>query len=64
MIDQSLTFISPRHAAGKFGISLATLWRWVKYRNDFPRPVRFSPGCTRFCVQELEAYAGKLGAGK
>jgi prophage regulatory protein len=56
MPDPIQKFISPRQTAEKFGISHATLWRWVKFQPDFPRPISFSRGCTRFSEAELDAY--------
>ena len=49
-------YVSPKFAAAKLGISLATLWRWAKHRPDFPKPISLSPGCTRFSEAKLEAF--------
>lgn len=54
---QPVVWISPKRAAEMFDISQATLWRWVKYQPGFPRPVKLSPGCTRFNLQQLSEFA-------
>jgi len=36
----------PKQAAELLGIGTATLWRWIKERHDFPKPIRLSPRCT------------------
>lgn len=36
----------PKQAAELLGIGTATLWRWIKERPDFPKPIRLSARCT------------------
>ncbi len=38
------------------GQGVSTLWRNCKEDPDFPRPIRLSPGCTRFNVGDIRAY--------
>ncbi len=38
----------PKEAATLLGIGTATLWRWCREREDFPRPIKLSPRCTVF----------------
>lgn len=45
--------VRPKQAAEILGIGVATLWRWVKERSDFPKPRRLSPRCTVFDRAEL-----------
>lgn len=46
----------PRQAAQFLGISHATLWRWIKERPDFPRPIRLSARCTIIPGDQLIAW--------
>ena len=46
-------FLDVRAVAETFGVSRATVWRWVA-KNQFPRPVRLSPGTTRWSAAEIE----------
>ena len=36
----------PKQAAELLGIGTATLWRWIKERPDFPRPIRLTTSTT------------------
>ena len=46
-------------AADFLGISLPTLWRWIKERPDFPRPIRLSANCT--VIDQAELFAWRDG---
>lgn len=65
MASQAKSF-RPKQAAEFLGIGTATLWRWIKERPDFPRPIRLSPRCTIIPGDELlawrDAQADKRGA--
>ena len=45
-------------AAGLLMLSAAarTLWRWIKERPDFPRPIRLSARCTVIDGDQLIAW--------
>ncbi|MDM8345834.1 AlpA family phage regulatory protein [Pseudochrobactrum sp. sp1633] len=43
--------VSQRLSVGK-----ATVWRWAKYNADFPKPVRLTPGATRWRLSDLIAF--------
>lgn len=46
----------PKPAAELLGIGTATLWRWIKERPDFPKPIRLSARCTVFDGDALIAW--------
>jgi prophage regulatory protein len=46
----------PKQAAELLGIGTATLWRWIKERPDFPRPIRLSARCTVIPGEKLIAW--------
>ena len=46
----------PKQAAEFLGIGVATLWRWIKERPDFPRPIRLSARCTVIDGDQLVAW--------
>lgn len=52
-------FCSDRQLADRYNVSKPTIWRWLKSNPDFPKPVRFSPGCTRWKIAEIEAYEAR-----
>ena len=45
--------IRPQQVADLLGIGIATVWRWAKTREDFPKARRLSARCTVFDVQEI-----------
>lgn len=52
------TFASAAQLAERFGVDDSTIWRWAS-KGLLPKPVKFSPGCTRF---DLEAVERAIGA--
>jgi prophage regulatory protein len=50
-------YLRDSEVAAYLGITRPTVWTWVKVDPSFPRPVRLSAGCTRFRLDELEAWA-------
>ena len=46
----------PKQAAEFLGIGVATVWRWIKERPDFPRPIRLSARCTVIDGEQLVAW--------
>lgn len=55
---QQSVFIPDTAVAERFGVSRATVWRWTQ-NGVFPQPVKFSPGCTRWRVSDLDAWAAQ-----
>lgn len=55
--------ISIKALAAVNGQGVSTLWRHCKEDPDFPRPIRLSPGCTRFNVGDIRAYLAKKAKG-
>ncbi|VTU28409.1 helix-turn-helix transcriptional regulator [Variovorax sp. PBL-E5] len=54
--------VRPPQARALLGnIGNTTLWRWVKERPDFPRPVKIGPRVTVFRLDELIAWRDKQG---
>lgn len=56
-------YLSDAQLAARFGVHRTTPWRWAKSDPAFPKPVVFSPGCTRWKLSAVEAWeASKVGA--
>lgn len=49
-------FLTDKQVAARYGTARTTPWSWVKKDPTFPRPVALSPGCTRWRLEELEAW--------
>lgn len=52
----SNVFISDLQVAQRYGVHRMTAWRWLKSDPTFPRPVKLSPGCTRWKLSEIEVW--------
>ena len=50
------TYLSDLAISARFGVHRMTPWRWVKTDATFPKPVKLSPGCTRWKLSEIEAW--------
>lgn len=48
-------YLSDRDLAERYQASRATIWRWVSTRG-LPHPIKFSPGCVRWKLNEVEAW--------
>jgi excisionase family DNA binding protein len=49
------TYLTDKQVAARFGVDKSTIWRWVE-KGHFPRPVKLSPGCTRWRLHDVEAW--------
>lgn len=49
-------FLKVREVALFCGIGVSTVWRKVA-NGEFPKPVKISPGTTRWRYEDLEAWA-------
>ena len=48
-------FVSDREAAAWYAVSRPTIWRWVS-EGHFPKPIKLSPGCSRWRKSDLLAW--------
>lgn len=55
-------YLSDRQLADRFSVTRATVWRWHRIDPNFPRAISLSPGCTRWRLQEIEAWESKVVA--
>lgn len=53
-------YLSDKRLAERYDVSRATIWRWVK-TGSLPKPVKLSPGCTRWRASELQAWEPQCG---
>lgn len=56
------TFLSDRAVAARYDVTRATIWRWVANYPEFSRPIRISPGTTRWRVSDLVAFDARRSA--
>ena len=59
-MSQQATYIPDVQVAKQFGVSRATIWRWVQ-NGAFPKPVKLSPGCSRWKNEDVQKWAESRG---
>ena len=50
------TYWTDSQLSTRYNVHRATLWRWAKMDPTFPKPVKFSPQCSRWKLSEIEAW--------
>lgn len=54
-------YFSDLNLSDRYGKSRATIWRWVHDYN-FPKPIKLSPGCTRWKLSDIEKWEAEREA--
>ncbi len=54
------SYLTDKQVADRYSVSRTTPWRWVE-KGRFPKPVKLSPGCTRWRVSEIQAWESNRG---
>jgi len=49
-------WLSDDEVAARYRVTAPTVWRWVKKVAEFPKPVKLSPGTTRWKMDDLMAW--------
>lgn len=49
-------YLTDKEVAKRFSVSKATIWRWAKSNPDFPNPIVFSKGVSRWSLEDLLAF--------
>ncbi len=58
----SSIFLSDIQIANRYGVTRQTVWRWANSDPAFGKPIKLTPGCTRWKLSDIEAWeAGKAG---
>lgn len=42
--------------AAMLSVSRSTVWRWSKFKPEFPRPIKISTGVTTWKLDEIQAW--------
>lgn len=58
---QQSIYIPDIQVAKQFGVSRATIWRWAAKDPSFPKPVKLSPGCSRWKIEDVQKWAESRG---
>lgn len=54
-------FFSDNQLARRYSVTRPTIWRWVSSDPTFPKPIKLSPGCTRWKLSDIEAWECRKG---
>lgn len=49
-------YMTDRQVAARYAVTRTTVWKWRKTDPSFPEPVQLSPGCTRWRLEDIEAW--------
>ncbi|MBE0455550.1 MAG: AlpA family phage regulatory protein [Roseovarius sp.] len=50
------TYLSDRQLGARWNVHYLTPRRWLRTDATFPKPVKLSPGCTRWRLSDIEAW--------
>jgi len=57
------TYLSDRQLGARYSVHHLTPRRWLMTDPTFPKPIRLTPGCTRWKLSDIEAWeAAKASA--
>lgn len=62
-IVASTQFFAVDEVAKRYGVSPATIWRWVSSNKDFPEPIKLSPGTSRWSTEQLLDFENNASKG-
>lgn len=54
------SYLSIRDLCARFHVAKATIWRWAANSSGFPRPVKLSPGTTRWRESDIQTFEKSL----
>ena len=58
------TYVTDRQLGARWQVHHLTPRRWLKDDPTFPRPIKLTPGCTRWRLSEIEAWEAQRAKDK
>ena len=55
-------YLNSSQVAERYGVSPDTVWRWSR-NGEMPKPVKLSPGSTRWRLSDLTRHEAQFSAG-
>jgi prophage regulatory protein len=49
-------YIPDTAVAERYDVARQSIWRWTKTDPSFPKPIKLSPGCARWRLEDLENW--------
>ncbi|WP_048306173.1 AlpA family transcriptional regulator [Halomonas sp. PR-M31] len=56
------SFLTARQVADRYGVGIATIWRWARTRRGFPQPLKLGENVTRWRLADLERWEVEAAA--
>ncbi|MEA3250560.1 MAG: AlpA family phage regulatory protein [Pseudomonadota bacterium] len=56
-----MTYLTVKQLAVRYSASVPTIWRWAR-NDDFPSPIKLGANCTRWKLEDVEAWEAERGA--
>lgn len=56
-------FLTDLYLSNRYGVTRQTIWRWSRDNSGFPKPIKLSPGCTRWKLSEVERWEATQNEG-
>lgn len=56
------TYLSDRQLGARYNVHHLTPRRWAIEDPTFPKPIKLSPGCTRWKLSEIEVWEAAKNA--
>lgn len=50
------TWLTAKQVSARYEVGIATIWRWSRDRDDFPKPKKLGDNCTRWRLADLEQW--------
>ena len=54
-------YASAAELADRFAVGRSAIWGWLRSDPNFPKPVKLSPGTTRWKLSDIEAWETTRG---
>ncbi|SFR38968.1 helix-turn-helix transcriptional regulator [Litoreibacter janthinus] len=61
---RKVQFLTIDEVMKRYAISQATVWRWVARNEHFPKPVKLSPGTSRWLEDQLIEFENRAQFGR
>lgn len=61
-MDSPAHYVKDSQLAKRFGVHRSCIWRWLDTDPSFPRPIKLSPGCTRWRLSDIERWEAARAA--
>ena len=58
------TYVTDRQLGARWQVHHLTPRRWLKDDPTFPRPIKLTPGCTRWRLSEIEVWEAQRAKDK